>query len=215
MAQQVLVIDDHPNIAELLAIHLTSGFEIDEAANSAQMQIRLKTKQYDIAVLDLELKDGHSGLEHIQQLHDNGIKVLIYSGALDADLIKSCFIQKVAGIMDKNTQIREVAKAIFSISEGHRVIPDEIMLAIATKDQIMPRLTHNEVVVLNFHFQVPMPTKASIASDMGLTAGRISNITASLFNKLEVDNCQAMVVAARKRGHNPKLPLPKKDPRQK
>jgi DNA-binding response OmpR family regulator len=79
MAQQVLVIDDHPTIAELLAIHLTSGFEIDDAANSEQMHTRLQNKKYDVAVLDLELKDGHNGLEHIVKLQESGTRVLIYS----------------------------------------------------------------------------------------------------------------------------------------
>jgi DNA-binding NarL/FixJ family response regulator len=214
MAQQVLVIDDHPTIAELLAIHLTSGFEIDDAANSEQMHTRLQNKKYDVAVLDLELKDGHNGLEHIVKLQESGTRVLIYSGSLSPDLIRNCFAQRVFGIMDKNERIRDVAKAVIAISEGNRVIPDGIMLAVTKKENRMPRLTHNETVVLNFHFVVPMPTTAAIAANMGRSQGRIANIITALHQKLGSEDRQGLLMEAKRRGHSTLLPLPKKDPRQ-
>ena len=214
MTQQVLVIDDHPTIAELLKMHLTSGFEIDEAANSAQMHSRLKNKKYDVAVLDLELKDGHNGLEHIAKLQETGTRVLIYSGLLGPDVIRNCFAQRVFGIMDKNERIRDVAKAVIAILEGNRVIPDSIMSAVANKEDLMPRLTHNETVVLNFHFVVPMPTIAVIATGMGLTQGRIANIITTLHQKMGSEDRYGLLMEAKRRGHSTHLPLPKKDPRQ-
>ena len=122
MTQHVLVVDDHPQIAELLSIHLGNDFEVTAASNGEQMHKQLQLKKFEVAVLDLELKRGYSGLDHIADLHNAGSRVLIFSGTLNPECIRSCYAQKVAGVMDKNESIKDLAKAIglytsFSIGE--------------------------------------------------------------------------------------------------
>lgn len=216
MKQNVLVVDDHPQIAELLSIHLGDDFEVASAANGEQMHRQLQMKKFDVAVLDLELKRSYNGLDHIGDLHNAGCRVLVFSGTLSPECIRSCYALKVAGVMDKNESIKDLAKAVRDVAAGHRILPDHILGALTgNKDDIMPKLTRREAVVLNYHFQVPMPTKTAIAEAMGLTIGRISNISTSIYSKLKVADRHAMVEEAKRRGHRTSLPLPKKDPRER
>jgi DNA-binding NarL/FixJ family response regulator len=216
MLQSVLVVDDHPQIAELLNIYLGDRFTISSAANVDQLYARLKNGKIDVAVLDLELKGGHNGLDFIGDLHKAGCQVLVYSGTLDPECIRNCFLQKVAGVMDKNESIKDLAKAVGDVAAGHRVIPDKVLTALMrSKDDLMPRLTRKETVVLNYHFEVPMPSKTAIAAAMGLSVGRISNISTSIYGKLHVKDRHEMVEEAKRRGHRTSLPLPKKDPRER
>ena len=61
-APGVLVVDDDPQIGELLGGYLgTRGFRVATAANGAQMRERLQREPFDLVLLDLGLP-GEDGL---------------------------------------------------------------------------------------------------------------------------------------------------------
>jgi DNA-binding NarL/FixJ family response regulator len=216
MTTHVLVVDDHPLIAESLGPALPKNFVVDAALNTDQMHARLRSKSYEVVVLDLELKQGNSGLDFIPALHKAGCKVLVFSGSLDHGHIRHCYAQKVAGVMDKSEPTKNLAKAVIDVADGHRVLPDKILgILTSDKNDFMPVLTHRETEVLNYHFQVPMPSKTEIANAMMLSIGRISNLTTVLCDKLHVADRLQMVTEAKRRGHRASTPLPKKDARQR
>lgn len=216
MTTHVLVVDDHPIIAELLAQALPKDYAVDAAVNIDQMRTRLQAKSYEVVVLDLELKQGQSGLDFIPELHKAGCKILVFSGSLDHGHIRHCYAQKVAGVMDKSEPTKNLAKAVIDVANGHRVLPDNILgILTGDKNDFMPVLTHRETEVLNYLFQVPMPSNTEIAASMGLSNGRITNLVTALYNKLNVADRFQIVSEAKRRGHRASTPLPKKDARQR
>lgn len=71
MAARVLVVEDEPDIRDLLNLHLTrEGFEVRTAGTGAQGLREVKTKHPDLIVLDLMLPELN-GLEVCRRLrHD-------------------------------------------------------------------------------------------------------------------------------------------------
>ncbi|WP_432363020.1 response regulator [Sporosarcina sp. UB5] len=65
---KILVVDDDPNILELLNIHLSkAGYEVIKAANGAQALEKLKEHYPDLAVVDV-MMPGMDGFELTQKI---------------------------------------------------------------------------------------------------------------------------------------------------
>jgi two-component system, NtrC family, response regulator PilR len=85
--QQILIIDDEPDIRELLEITLSRmGLETAAAADLAQARALLTERSFDLCLTDLRLPDG-SGLdlvEHIQSDHPElPVAVITAYGSMD------------------------------------------------------------------------------------------------------------------------------------
>ena len=69
-AKQILVIEDDPDIGEMLSINLKDeGYLVEVATDGAEGLNRLKTRSYDLLVLDL-LLPGVDGLEICRQMRN-------------------------------------------------------------------------------------------------------------------------------------------------
>jgi two-component system response regulator PilR (NtrC family) len=85
--QQILVIDDEPDIRELLEITLSRmGMDTAAAADLGQARVLLAESSFDLCLTDLRLPDG-SGIElveHIQEHHPNlPVAVITAYGSMD------------------------------------------------------------------------------------------------------------------------------------
>ena len=210
------MVDDHPQIAELLGLYLEDRYELATAADTVQMEVQLKKQKIDLVVLDLELKDGCNGLDSIPRLRDAGVMVLVFSGTLDQAAIRNCYHNKVAGVMDKKEQIKSLAKAIDDVIAGHRILPDYLLYALSGRpEDQMPRLSNRQMQVLNYLMEVPIVRNNDIATVLGLSPPRITNIVRELCSKLNVNDRNTLVLEAKRRGHRPSIALPKKDSRQR
>ena len=83
----ILVVDDDPNIRQLLRNYLQDmGYAASAAKNGAQMKQIINTSQVDLVVLDLML-DGEDGLEITRELRrEHSVPIIILSargGLLD------------------------------------------------------------------------------------------------------------------------------------
>jgi two-component system response regulator PilR (NtrC family) len=68
--QLALVVDDEPDICDLLAITLTSmGIETDTATNLGVAKERLAARRYDLCLTDMRLPDG-DGLDLVRHIQD-------------------------------------------------------------------------------------------------------------------------------------------------
>ena len=60
MKARILVVDDDPNIQEVLTTLLESaGYTASAAGNAAAVQAALSGQQAEVVLLDLQLPDGH------------------------------------------------------------------------------------------------------------------------------------------------------------
>jgi DNA-binding response OmpR family regulator len=68
-APRVLIVDDHPHIAELIEMRLRlEGFEPTKALGGREAIERLEAKTFDLAILDVMMPDvdGYQVLQHIR-----------------------------------------------------------------------------------------------------------------------------------------------------
>jgi DNA-binding response OmpR family regulator len=80
--QQVLIVDDDPNIRELISDYLTGhGFEVAVAEGAATMRTCIQQRIPDVVLLDIGLpgEDGLSLARYLREHHDIGI--IMVSGA--------------------------------------------------------------------------------------------------------------------------------------
>ncbi len=66
---KILVVDDEPNIRELIKMRLVSlGYEVTEAAGGAEARAAAAQVVLDLAIIDLKLGAGEDGLQVMEQL---------------------------------------------------------------------------------------------------------------------------------------------------
>lgn len=71
----VLVVDDEPDIRELLELTLMRmGLEVDAAASVSEAKARLEAKSYDLCLTDMRMPDGE-GLEVVQYISEHGMDI--------------------------------------------------------------------------------------------------------------------------------------------
>jgi two-component system OmpR family response regulator len=81
----VLIVDDDPDVCEVIAASLTEGdFQIECASSAEEALQRLATGRIDLALIDLLLPD-RPGVEVAKRFAAGGAAVIIMSGALDAE----------------------------------------------------------------------------------------------------------------------------------
>lgn len=92
MDANILVVDDDVVLCNLLDRYLTSsGYHVSTATDGGEMYKRLKQRQPDLVILDLNLPDAH-GLELARELRkSSNIGIIILTGNNDA-------VDKVVGL---------------------------------------------------------------------------------------------------------------------
>ncbi len=117
--KRVLLVEDDELIRELYQSELTNaGLEVDAFANGNSALEALKTKQYDLALLDIMLPDtnGLTILKHIKEtLQTKNLKVVLLTNLGQESVIKEGFALGAAGYLIKvslnpDQVIKEVQK---------------------------------------------------------------------------------------------------------
>jgi DNA-binding response OmpR family regulator len=86
--QRVLIVDDEPNIRELVGVYIRSaGFEVDEAADGAQGLRKAESTAYDAVVLDIMLP-MMDGVEVCRRIRQRSNVPIIMLTARDSDVEK-------------------------------------------------------------------------------------------------------------------------------
>lgn len=114
MSIKILIVDDsiiaRSGVKKLL---IGSGFEIEEAKNGLEGYLKLKSGDYDLALLDL-LMPEMTGYELLEKLKEEGVKTPVV--ALSADIQETtksaCFELGAAGFVCKPPQKEELLQSI-------------------------------------------------------------------------------------------------------
>ncbi len=115
MSQNILVVDDEPQICELLAIYLRKqGFEVSAAGNAQATLAALQQKTPDLVVLDIGLADddGLRLLTDIKRSHP-AVKVIMLTGmGFVEDLLQEAVQKGADGYVSKDLPLDELLMAI-------------------------------------------------------------------------------------------------------
>lgn len=127
MAATILVVDDEPNITQLLKLYLSrSGFQVETAASGEEALRKTRALRPDLIVLDLKLPDI-DGLEVCRRIRAESDIPLIMLTARDEDIDKIVGLEMGADdYITKPFNPREVlarVRAVLRRSDG-RLRPD-------------------------------------------------------------------------------------------
>ncbi|HTG45224.1 MAG TPA: response regulator [Verrucomicrobiae bacterium] len=115
MSQHILVVDDEPQIRDLLSVYfLKQGYHVSTAANSAETERVLKQSDIDLVVLDIGLAD-EDGLKLLAQLKAAypGILVVMLTGmGFVEDLLQEAHQKGADGYVSKVLPLDELLQAI-------------------------------------------------------------------------------------------------------
>jgi two-component system, NarL family, nitrate/nitrite response regulator NarL len=140
----VLVIDDHPMTTRGLcwlfaAQPRTTTIEVAESIDEA-IELSESNRDEYLVLLDLSMP-GVSGLDGFNFLKRQWptLKVAIYSGHEDRNIILEALRNQAAGFIPKSTHPDLVVDAVFLMLDGGIYMPSEILLSAPFQDQATSR----------------------------------------------------------------------------
>ncbi|HVT74624.1 MAG TPA: response regulator transcription factor [Lacunisphaera sp.] len=190
--KRVVIVDDHYMIVEMIAeiFERWEGFKVVGHAASCKEALEICHRERpDFVILDVGLPDA-SGLEAFKKLKAAfpAVHVLVFSGNLNAAVIKKAMVAGVDGILSKASPTADLRAAIRSVSAGQTYLCNQtsetvrqIVRARAAPPVEVPELSKREKTVLR-HIASGLSSK-EIAAKLGLSRYTINNFRAKLSKK--------------------------------
>lgn len=111
----ILVVDDEPDLVEILADRLSlEGFSIETAGSGNQALKILETKKVDVIVSDVRMKDG-SGPDMFKEMLAKGLKIPVIFVTAYADVENDQVMKSARAILGKPFDFNELKSLIDSI----------------------------------------------------------------------------------------------------
>jgi len=194
-----IIADDHALYRAGLRLTFESiapDAEIIEAASYTEVTDVLKT-HHDADLLSMDLNmpkmNGLQGLEKIRQKYPD-ISTMVISMHEDPVTISSALELGVSGYVPKSRSIECVNRAIRTILEGDRYIPQEVMAQSSQQDQ--PYWTKRQRGVLELIKQGK--SNQEISNELYISVSTVKMHVGAIMEKLQVKNRTQVVVASMK-----------------
>ena len=111
---RILVVDDDPQVRELLAVLLESaGYNVSRAESGREALESLRRDRFDVMVLDLDMSglDGFDVLK-VTRSEFTHLQVLVVSGYLDGALLKAAECLGAAASLNKTQASGSLVKIV-------------------------------------------------------------------------------------------------------
>lgn len=115
MSQHILVVDDEPQIRDLLSVYLMRrGYKVFTAAGSTETQAILKEYPVDLVVLDIGLaeEDGLKLLERLKRERPGILVVMLTGMGFVEDLLQEAHQKGADGYVSKVLPLDELLLVI-------------------------------------------------------------------------------------------------------
>jgi two-component system nitrate/nitrite response regulator NarL len=205
----VLVIDDHPIVKRAVSsvLEREAKFEVRSASNAAEAMTLCRTAVPDVALCDLSLGSGMSGLELIALLHETYPKlaIVVFSSFTDAEKVRAALEAGAIGYVAKSTEPRDLPNMLEMAAEGYPVYDantQRVVLDLVRTSWNPPpkgELTLRELEILTCLCQEGGTTK-EIAGLLHLRESTVATHLQSVFRKLDVPTRTRAITEAYKRG---------------
>lgn len=131
------LIEDHESVALGLKAMLADEPDLDLVIMASTVdELLAHREQLDLVVLDLRLGDGSSPRSNVEQLHAAGSRVLVYTGAENAFLVRSAARAGVLGVVRKSAPASAIVSAIRRAASGGQVVTTDWAAAIDGDPQL-------------------------------------------------------------------------------
>ncbi len=196
MAKKILIADDHSAIRIGVKQICTSEFpavEFGEAINYAEVFQRLKEKDWDLLILDIDLP-GRSGLDILKQIKSEKIKtpVLMFSFHSEEQIALRALKLGASGYLSKDAADMELVKAINKIMDGKKYVSQ------ALSEKFLEMLDENSTkepheLLSDREYQTLLliasgKTVSEIANMLCLSTPTISTYRARILEKMKLKN---------------------------
>lgn len=207
--QKIMIVDDHEMIIDCVVNGLRGQFEVVVAKSAQKMREYIASDEFALVLMDLDLRDGVSGIDLLPELNTAHVPVMILSGTADKAALRTCVGMGVRGFFDKRDSESKLLPSIQAVLAGHQSFPDGVLASLHQDDHDkLPRMSRRELDVLNQVFAVPVRPNEDIAAALHLSTGRVKNILTDLFRKFECNTRHELSLEARRRGYHPEQRTP-------
>lgn len=185
--RRVLVVEDEALMSSLLADVLTSaGFEVDIASNVLDARESVKAFDPDVALLDISLGSGPSGLDLATVLHASRPDIALVFLTRHPDRrtagLEGAGVPPGAGFLRKD-MVTDTAYLFEAIESVLAERPDSVRHDLAP-DRPLVALTAKQVDVL--HMAAQGLTNAAIAHERGVSERSVEMVMHSVFTALAI-----------------------------
>lgn len=201
---KVLLVDDHEMVRLGVSSYLmiqTDMEVVGEASNGLEGYHKALELRPDIILMDLVM-DVMDGIEATQKIMADWpqAKIIIVTSFLDDEKVYPAMEAGASSYLLKTSSAAEIAQAIRSTYQGHKVIEPAVTEKIIEHrlDQAQPKphdeLTNRELDVLRLIGQGY--SNQAIAEELVITLKTVKTHVSNIFTKLEVeDRTQAAIYA--------------------
>ena len=201
---KVLLVDDHEMVRLGVSSYLmiqTDMEVVGEASNGLEGYHKALELRPDIILMDLVM-DVMDGIEATQKIMADWpqAKIIILTSFLDDEKVYPAMEAGASSYLLKTSSAAEIAQAIRSTYQGHKVIEPAVTEKIIEHrlDQARPKphdeLTNRELDVLRLIGQGY--SNQAIAEELVITLKTVKTHVSNIFTKLEVeDRTQAAIYA--------------------
>lgn len=199
---EVAICDDHELVR--LGIRRTLESEVDirfagEAANYQDLRELMREKRVDVLLLDLNLT-GRSGMEILQALHDEAIKILVISMYPEEQYALRCLRAGADGYIQKTTAPSELIKAIRLLMSGRRYLTattaEMLIDGLSSPNAAAPHDNLSERELQTLKLMAQGKRLSDIATELVLSPKTVSVYRSRLLEKLGLSTNGQLILYA-------------------
>lgn len=191
--KKILIIDDHYVVSAGTSLILHSniqGLEIDQTASYLEALSKVKAKEYDLILLDIDLPDtANKKMISVLKGLANDVRILMYTSYTDHDIAIQYIREGADGFLNKMAKEKEIVKAVNDMLTVGYSFPQQLVGMIARqikKQNPIEKLSERELQI--FNLLTEGNGNLEISNVLGIKATTISTYKKRIFEKLEIDN---------------------------
>jgi len=215
---RVAVLEDHRLMRQAIAAVLgDAGFALaGEYADVAELAGRLAADAPNVLILGLNAPERAPLLPNsagvVREVHQRNpeVRVLVFSGAADAELVDRCYREGAAGYLDKRTADgADLAHAVQAVSRGERIVPMQLLRSPFEPSPRRPEppalqgISIREREVLSY--VAAGADNLKIAAMLKISERTVKAHVSSLYKKLGSENRTQLALAALQLGVRPSV----------
>ncbi len=204
----VLIADDHAVVRAGLCQFLGASDrigEIDQASTGQQVMDLLRSKRYDLLILDINMPD-RGGLDILKFVRSSfpDTRVLICSGFPERQYAVNVLKAGASGYLSKESASEELLKAVHLVLSGRRYIsPTLAEQLVSDLDLDSEQPMHAQLSAREFQILCKLSagmTSTAIARELNLSVKTISTYRARILEKMHFSSNADLTTYALKNG---------------
>lgn len=157
MPLRLAALDDHPVVlAGLAAIEQASMGQLEiihAVTEPEELYARLAESPVDVALVDLQLKDGLKGPEVVEHLDQMGVPSVVYTAELRPLPIRRAVQAGAMGLALKNDPMDGLVRTIIAAAEREFAVSSQLADVLIKDPSLVPKLAPREIEALELLHQ--------------------------------------------------------------